>query len=109
MNGSFGSLHEPSDKTRADRLVNSLSVAQHLSVSVFESVNDWDNLRILCQSLLLRFRHQRPQLVDVDDGPPLRVACQVKSAHTHFTKVTRMVLVKVYTVRQVGRRLPSIP
>lgn len=103
MNGSFGSLREPSDKTQGGRrAINSPSVAQHLSVSMSESVDDRDNLRVFCQSLLFLFRNKRPQLVDVDGGPPLCVAGQVESAHTHFTKVTRVVLVKVDTTHQVG-------
>ena len=102
MNGSFGSLHEPSDKTRIDRrAIDSLSVAQHLSVSMLENVDNGNNLRALRQSLLFFFRNKCPKLVDVDDRPPLCVASQVESTHTHFTKVTRMVLVEIDTTRQV--------
>ena len=102
MHGSFGSLYEPSHKTRVDNCAyNLLSIAQHLSVSMLESINNWDNLRVLRQAFLFLFRNKRPQLVNIDDWSPLCIASQVESSHTHFTKVTRVVLVKVGTTREI--------
>lgn len=68
---------------------------------MLESINNWDNLRVLRQAFLFLFRNKRPQLVNIDDWSPLCIASQVESSHTHFTKVTRVVLVKVGTTREI--------
>jgi len=60
-----------------------------------EGIDHWHNLRVLRKALLLLLRYKRPQFVNVNDRPPRCVASQVVMAHTNFSKVTRMVLVKV--------------
>jgi hypothetical protein len=105
MKGSFGSLDESHKKSQCTDKNYSLSIAQNLSIAVVKRVNDRNNLRILCQPLLLLFRNKRPELVDVDDRPPFCVTGQVVSAHTHFTKVTRVVLVEVRAVYRKRKRL----
>lgn len=62
-----------------------------------QSVDDRDNLRVLCQSLLLFLRYKAPEFVDVDDGAPVLVASKVEVAHTNLTEVTRMVFIEVGT------------
>ena len=81
---------------------NSLSVAQDLCVSVAESVNNGNNLRVLLEARLLLLRDKCPQLVDVDDCAPVQVAGQVEVAHTNLTEVTRMVLIEVGSLRTLG-------
>ena len=75
-----------------------LSVAQNFTVTVLESINHWDNLRSLRQTLLLFLRNQRPQLIDVDDRSPVLISRQVEVSHTDLSKVTGVVLVKVNPV-----------
>ena len=99
MKGSLGSLKGAmyQYKTRPKTYSDSLSVAQDLCVAVTESVNDGDDLRVLLQVRLLLLWHECPELVDVDNWAPMRVARQVEVAHTDFTEVTIMVLVHVCT------------
>ena len=63
-----------------------------------QSVDNGDNVRVLRQTLLLLGGDKRPELVDVDDRPPVEVAGQVEVAHTDLTEVTGMVLIEVGTV-----------
>ena len=65
---------------------------------MLENVDDGDNVRVGGEALLLRLRDKRPELVDVDDRAPVRVAGEVEVAHTNFTEVTRMVLIEVGSV-----------
>lgn len=99
MKGSLGSLREGVSFVKRTPLhrkgMNSLSVAQNLCESVVESVNHWDNLRVLLQLSLLRRGDKRPELVDVDDRRPVCVARKMVVAHTNLTEVTRMVLIEV--------------
>lgn len=60
-----------------------------------QGVDDGNNLRVLCQTLLLFCGNKRPELVDVDDGLPVEVASYMEVAHTNLTEVTRMVLIEV--------------
>ena len=71
------------------------ALAQDLAVAVLEGVDNGDDLRALCQALLLGGGDERPELVDVDDRAPVRVAGEVEVAHTDLTEVTRMVLIEV--------------
>ena len=70
-----------------------------------QSVDDGNNLRVFRQTRLLFCGNKRPELVDVDSCSPVEVAGQVEVAHTNFTKVTGMVLIKVGSLshRRNGR------
>ena len=103
MKGSLGSLCDPNQSdfictSESKQTGYALSVAQDLRVSVSESVNNGNNLRILRQALLLLSRDKRPELVDVDNGAPLKVARKVEAAHTDLTEVTRVVLIEVGSI-----------
>lgn len=97
MKGSLGSLirYEFSSVNHQAIVYYSLAVTQYLYVSVVQGVDYGNNFRILLQSRLLRLRHKRPKLVNVDDCSPGEVASYVEVAHTNLTEVTRMVLIEV--------------
>ena len=69
---------------------------------MLENVDDRDDVRVGGEALLLGLGDKRPELVDVDDRAPLKVAGKVEAAHTDFTEVTRVVLIEV---RPVDKRL----
>lgn len=75
------------------------AVAEHLSVAKPQGVDDGDDAGVSGDTLLLLCGDEAPELVDVDDGPPVGVAGQVEVAHTDFTEVTGMVLVEVCSAR----------
>ncbi len=70
-----------------------------------EGVDHRDNLRLLGEALLLRGGHERPELVDVDNGAPLEVAGEVEAADTDLTEVTGVVLIEVGPARMKSSKV----
>ena len=77
------------------------AVAEHLRVTVLENVDDRDDVRVGSEAHLLGLGDKRPELVDVDDRAPVRVAGEVEVAHTDLAEVTRMVLIEVGAMVEV--------
>lgn len=71
------------------------AIAQDLPVAKAQGVDYGDDVGLCGQRLLLGRGDETPQLVDVDDRPPVHVARQMEVAHTDLSEVTRMVLVEV--------------
>ncbi|CAL9016120.1 unnamed protein product [Prunus brigantina] len=68
---------------------------QHLKVPKLRHVDQRHVVSFVRRRLVLRLlRHQRPELVDVDDGAVELVAELVEVAHADFTKIPRVVLVE---------------
>ena len=84
--------------------MNVHSVSKNLAVTVAERVDNGDNLRVGIQTLLLRSGDKAPELVDVDNRPPVGVARKVVVAHTNLSEVTRMELIEVGTESQIIRK-----
>ena len=74
------------------------ALAEHLSEAGGECVNNRHIRRRRRRVAAHVSRHERPQLVEVENRPVLRVAQKVEVAHTNLTEVTGVVTVEVGTV-----------
>ncbi len=53
-----------------------------------KGVNHRNDFRVLAVFFLLLCGDEGPQFVDVDDGTPVHVSCEMEVSHTDFTEVT---------------------
>jgi len=80
------------------RLFGQPAFAKQLGVSRTRNVNDRDNFFVVFVLHSQLFRHQRPQLLNIDSWFVVLVAREMEMPHSDFAKVSGMVLVHVRAV-----------
>lgn len=90
-------LRDPAGLDNAGQL-RQAALAEHLAVAVQERVDDGHLGGAARQALALLGGHERPELVEVDDGAVRHVARHVEVAHADLAEVAGVVLVEVGAV-----------
>jgi len=75
-----------------------VTLAQDLDVSSSNYIDDWSLVRLLGILEPRLLRDKCPQLVQIDSGAEVLLLSQMEVAHTNFSKIARMIFVKVNSV-----------